>query len=186
MLNFVCLFFFRESTIFDHVMSSPESTAKTADSGIESLAKRLSEDVNLGSSEGSSPLPPSTGNEQVDQALVFHLVYCELLLEVKHFFWIKLLDNFEKRFECNFLWNIYFILFFNGLKCTYDTLLKCWHGGSLTIWIKLSEFWFTEFRKFWTIKMQRNLCTRQTTKTSRYYWKSYKDFTLLRIGSPCQ
>lgn len=63
-------------------MSSPESTAKTADSGIESLAKRLSEDVNLGSSEGSSPLPPSTGNEQVDQALVFHLVYCERLLEV--------------------------------------------------------------------------------------------------------
>lgn len=97
MLNFVCLFFFRESTIFDHVMSSPESTAKTADSGIESLAKRLSEDVNLGSSEGSSPLPPSTGNEQVDQALVFHLVYCERLLEVKHFFWIKLLDNFEKK-----------------------------------------------------------------------------------------
>lgn len=71
----------QESTIFDHVMSSPESTAKTADSGIESLAKRLSEDVNLGSSEGSSPLPPSTGNEQVDQALVFHLVYCERLLE---------------------------------------------------------------------------------------------------------
>jgi hypothetical protein len=63
-------------------MSSPESTAKTADSGIESLAKRLSEDTTLGSSEGSSPLPPSTGNEQVDQALVFHLVYCERLLEV--------------------------------------------------------------------------------------------------------
>ncbi|XP_055998054.1 rho family-interacting cell polarization regulator 2-like isoform X2 [Ostrea edulis] len=70
-----------ESTVFDNVMSSPESTAKTADSGIESLAKRLSEDTNLGSSEGSSPLPPSTGNEQVDQALVFHLVYCERLLE---------------------------------------------------------------------------------------------------------
>ncbi|XP_061177903.1 rho family-interacting cell polarization regulator 1-like isoform X2 [Saccostrea echinata] len=71
----------QESTIFDNVMSSPESTAKTADSGIESLAKRLSEDTNLGSSEGSSPLPPSTGNEHVDQALVFHLVYCERLLE---------------------------------------------------------------------------------------------------------
>lgn len=63
-------------------MSSPDSTAKTADSGIESLAKRLSEDTRLGSSLGSSPLPPSTGNDQVDHALVYHLVYCERLLEV--------------------------------------------------------------------------------------------------------
>lgn len=78
-------------------MSSPESTAKTADSGIESLAKRLSEDVNLGSSEGSSPLPPSTGNEQVDQALVFHLVYCERLLEVKHFLNKIILRQFWKK-----------------------------------------------------------------------------------------
>lgn len=68
-------------SVFENVISSPESTAKTADSGIESLAKRLSEDTQLGSSLGSSPLPPSTGNEQVDQALVFHLVYCERLLE---------------------------------------------------------------------------------------------------------
>lgn len=78
-------------------MSSPESTAKTADSGIESLAKRLSEDVNLGSSEGSSPLPPSTGNEQVDQALVFHLVYCERLLEVKRFLNKIILRQFWKK-----------------------------------------------------------------------------------------
>lgn len=78
-------------------MSSPESTAKTADSGIESLAKRLSEDVNLGSSEGSSPLPPSTGNEQVDQALVFHLVYCERLLEVKYFLNKIILRQFWKK-----------------------------------------------------------------------------------------
>ncbi|KAK3102582.1 hypothetical protein FSP39_012348 [Pinctada imbricata] len=70
-----------DSSAFDNVISSPESTAKTADSGIESLAKRLSEDTTLGSSLGSSPLPPSTGNEQVDQALIFHLVYCERLLE---------------------------------------------------------------------------------------------------------
>ncbi|XP_059161938.1 rho family-interacting cell polarization regulator 2-like isoform X2 [Physella acuta] len=68
------------STI-EEIMMSPESTAKTADSGIESLAKRLQEDTQLGSSMGSSPVPPSSGNEQVDQALVFHLTYCDKLLE---------------------------------------------------------------------------------------------------------
>ncbi|XP_064601476.1 rho family-interacting cell polarization regulator 1-like isoform X2 [Liolophura sinensis] len=66
---------------FDHILASPESTAKTADSGIESLAKRLSEDTQFGSSLGSSPEPASTGNEQVDQALMHHLVYAEKLLE---------------------------------------------------------------------------------------------------------
>lgn len=71
-----------DPSAFDNVISSPESTAKTADSGIESLAKRLCEDTQLGSSEGSSPLPPTTGNEQVDHALIYHLVYCERLLEV--------------------------------------------------------------------------------------------------------
>ncbi|KAK7479780.1 hypothetical protein BaRGS_00028960, partial [Batillaria attramentaria] len=49
--------------------------------GIESLAQRLSEDTQLGSSLGSSPVPPSTGNEQVDTALLFHLAYCDWLLE---------------------------------------------------------------------------------------------------------
>ncbi|CAL1527663.1 unnamed protein product, partial [Lymnaea stagnalis] len=62
-------------------MLSPDSTAKTGDSGIESLARRLQEDTQLGSSMGSSPVPPSSGNEQVDQALVFHLSYCDKLLE---------------------------------------------------------------------------------------------------------
>ncbi|XP_069133439.1 rho family-interacting cell polarization regulator 2-like isoform X1 [Argopecten irradians] len=70
-----------DQAAFDNIISSPESTAKTADSGIESLAKRLSEDTQLGSSEGSSPLPPTTGNDQVDHALIYHLVYCERLLE---------------------------------------------------------------------------------------------------------
>ncbi|XP_076450883.1 rho family-interacting cell polarization regulator 2-like isoform X2 [Babylonia areolata] len=65
----------------DQILSSPESTAKTGDSGIESLAQRLSEDTQLGSSLGSSPVPPSTGNEQVDTALLFHLAYCDWLLE---------------------------------------------------------------------------------------------------------
>ncbi|XP_070200744.1 rho family-interacting cell polarization regulator 2-like isoform X2 [Littorina saxatilis] len=68
-------------TSLDQILSSPESTAKTGDSGIESLAQRLSEDGQLGSSLGSSPVPPSTGNEQVDTALLFHLAYCDWLLE---------------------------------------------------------------------------------------------------------
>lgn len=66
---------------YDDMLCSPESTAKTADSGIESLAQRLSEDTQLGSSMGSSPVPPSTGNEEVDQCLMYHLTYCERLLE---------------------------------------------------------------------------------------------------------
>uniref|UniRef100_A0A2C9L8V1 FAM65 N-terminal domain-containing protein n=1 Tax=Biomphalaria glabrata TaxID=6526 RepID=A0A2C9L8V1_BIOGL len=65
----------------DKIILSPDSTAKTADSGIESLAKRLHEDTQLGSSMGSSPVPPSSGNEQVDQALTYHLTYCDKLLE---------------------------------------------------------------------------------------------------------
>lgn len=65
----------------EHILTSPESTAKTTDSGIESLAKRLSEDTQLSSSTSSSPLPPSTGNEQVDQAFIFHLNYCNKLIE---------------------------------------------------------------------------------------------------------
>ena len=69
---------------FDDLLCSPESTAKTADSGIESLAQRLSEDhTQLGSSLDSSPTPPTTGNEEVDQCLIYHLTYCERLLEVR-------------------------------------------------------------------------------------------------------
>ena len=76
--------FFRGSRrcSIDQILASPESTAKTADSGIESLAKRLSEDTQLSSSLESSPVPPSTGNDQVDQALLYHLSYCDRLLEV--------------------------------------------------------------------------------------------------------
>lgn len=68
---------------------SPESTTNTRDSGIESIANRLSEDRTLGgggagSSFGSSPElePASTGNDQVDQALLWHLSYCDRLIEV--------------------------------------------------------------------------------------------------------
>ena len=62
---------------------SPESTTKTADSGIESIANRLSEASAFDSSMGSlSTDLASTGNEQVDHALLWHLQYCEKLLDV--------------------------------------------------------------------------------------------------------
>ncbi|CAH1786452.1 unnamed protein product [Owenia fusiformis] len=61
-------------------LQSPDSTQRTADSGIESLGNRLSEDGHL-SSGGCSPEPPSTGNDEVDVALIQHLAYCERLLE---------------------------------------------------------------------------------------------------------
>ena len=64
---------------------SPESTTNTRDSGIESIANRLSEDRNFGSSLSSSPEPPTTGNDQVDQSLLWHLSYCDRLVEVRHF-----------------------------------------------------------------------------------------------------
>jgi len=72
----------KSKTSFDDLLCSPESTAKTGDSGIESLAQRLSEDTQLGSSLGSSPIPPSTGNDEADQCLMYHFTYCDRLLEV--------------------------------------------------------------------------------------------------------
>ncbi|ELT93088.1 hypothetical protein CAPTEDRAFT_185150 [Capitella teleta] len=61
---------------------SPESTTKTADSGIESIANRLSEASAFDSSMGSlSADLASTGNDQVDIALLWHLQYCEKLLD---------------------------------------------------------------------------------------------------------
>ncbi len=67
---------------------SPESTTKTADSGIESIANCLSEDQQLDASFGSGLETPSTGNDQVDVALTWHLQYCEKLLEVR--LWVSL------------------------------------------------------------------------------------------------
>lgn len=55
---------------------SPESTAKTSDSGIECLATRLTEDHN------SNGEIQTTGNEQVDRTLIWHLSNCQSLLQV--------------------------------------------------------------------------------------------------------
>ena len=85
---------------------SPESTAKTSDSGIECLASRLTDDhhqqqqLHLSSSSSSSQhdvtlsgtttavaasaadvITSSTGNAQVDTSLLWHLGYCLQLLQ---------------------------------------------------------------------------------------------------------
>ncbi|CAG5126588.1 unnamed protein product, partial [Candidula unifasciata] len=65
----------------NQTIDSPSSDATTVDSGIGSLAKRLQQDITRGSSMSSSPVPSSSGNEQVDQALVFHLTVCDKLLQ---------------------------------------------------------------------------------------------------------
>ncbi|BFZ16049.1 hypothetical protein BsWGS_19088 [Bradybaena similaris] len=57
-----------KSDVKDTIISS-SSAAKTADSGIGSLTSK------------PSPVPASSGNEQVDQALVFHLSLCDNLLQ---------------------------------------------------------------------------------------------------------
>ncbi len=71
---------------------SPESTTNTRDSGIESLAQRLSEErcdspSSLGSDAGAGEDGggggASTGNRQVDHALLWHLSYCDRLVEVR-------------------------------------------------------------------------------------------------------
>ncbi|XP_013409002.1 rho family-interacting cell polarization regulator 1 isoform X2 [Lingula anatina] len=62
----------------DKPLISPESTTTTADSGIESLAHRLSEDRQFAGA-GTSPEPASTGNDAVDVCLMFHLIYCDRL-----------------------------------------------------------------------------------------------------------
>ncbi|XP_074659944.1 rho family-interacting cell polarization regulator 2-like [Tubulanus polymorphus] len=58
---------------------SPESTSKTSDSGIECLASQLREECRF--SLVSTPEPVSTKNDEVDEALLIHLTYCERLLE---------------------------------------------------------------------------------------------------------
>ena len=59
---------------------SPKSTTKTRDSGIESLGHPPCDDARTTDLDQGSSL--TTGNEQVDQALLWHLAYCERLLEV--------------------------------------------------------------------------------------------------------
>ena len=78
---------------------SPESTAKTADSGIECIATRLSEDGAaldvVTSPQGGAAAAAdnachhdddddalTTRNAQVDTALIWHLAYCDRLFEV--------------------------------------------------------------------------------------------------------
>ncbi|XP_014663757.1 PREDICTED: protein FAM65B-like [Priapulus caudatus] len=67
------------STLNHSNLTKHQATMKTMDSGIESIGRHLSED--RGFSTGSSPEPASIGNEQIDTALLYHVMYCERLLE---------------------------------------------------------------------------------------------------------
>jgi len=60
---------------------SPESTAKTTDSGVESIANHLDE-FESGLEPSAQTEMPSTGSWQVDVALNWHLQYCGSLLNV--------------------------------------------------------------------------------------------------------
>lgn len=72
----------------DSYAFSPKSTTKTRDSGIDSLTHQLSDeratDLGLEATDlslGAQCSSLTTSNDQVDQALLWHLAYCERLLE---------------------------------------------------------------------------------------------------------
>ena len=65
----------------DKSLAPPVSTPKSGESSSEDSLMKSSQDNMNHSSSSSSPVPPSSGNEQVDVALIFHLSYCEKLLE---------------------------------------------------------------------------------------------------------
>lgn len=46
------------------------------------LSEALTEDTGVGNSVAGSPLPLTTGNENLDVAIVIHLQYCNHLIQV--------------------------------------------------------------------------------------------------------
>lgn len=46
------------------------------------LSEALTEDTGVGNSVAGSPLPLTTGNENLDVAIVVHLQYCNHLIKV--------------------------------------------------------------------------------------------------------
>lgn len=86
-------FFSGSRSSLEHTnLTKQQATTKTMDSGIESIGQHLSED--RGFSTDSSPEPASTGNEHIDASLMFHVIYCERLLEVS----ILVLDRSESTY----------------------------------------------------------------------------------------
>lgn len=49
------------------------------------LSEALTEDTGVGNSVAGSPLPLTTGNENLDVAIVIHLQYCNHLIQVDVF-----------------------------------------------------------------------------------------------------
>ena len=50
------------------------------------LSEALTEDTGVGNSVAGSPLPLTTGNENLDVAIVIHLQYCNHLIQVELLF----------------------------------------------------------------------------------------------------
>lgn len=50
------------------------------------LSEALTEDTGVGNSVAGSPLPLTTGNENLDVAIVIHLQYCYHLIQVRSVF----------------------------------------------------------------------------------------------------
>lgn len=48
------------------------------------LSEALTEDTGVGNSVAGSPLPLTTGNENLDVAIVIHLQYCNHLIQVEY------------------------------------------------------------------------------------------------------
>lgn len=47
------------------------------------LSEALTEDTGVGNSVAGSPMPLTTGNENLDVAIVIHLQYCNHLIQVE-------------------------------------------------------------------------------------------------------
>uniref|UniRef100_A0A8C7WWZ6 Rho family-interacting cell polarization regulator 2 n=1 Tax=Oryzias sinensis TaxID=183150 RepID=A0A8C7WWZ6_9TELE len=54
------------------------------------LSEALTEDTGVGNSVAGSPMPLTTGNENLDVAIVIHLQYCNHLVQVKTYLLLKL------------------------------------------------------------------------------------------------
>ena len=54
------------------------------------LSEALTEDTGVGNSVAGSPLPLTTGNDNLDVAVVIHLQYCNHLVQVNYSveFWL--------------------------------------------------------------------------------------------------
>lgn len=67
-------------TLCNYIYSGPHPEARGH------LSEALTEDTGVGNSVAGSPLPLTTGNENLDVAIVIHLQYCNHLIQVELIF----------------------------------------------------------------------------------------------------